>query len=101
MRKPTASTATMRRPVATANPRPNHATIVKLALRIADAINQANHRRYVASRLSKPSPYADNLEREASSLEDDVCQLCGEMKRACVGDPGPFPSDSWKHLNAK
>ena len=101
VRKPTSAAATMQRPVATANAKPDHETIVKLALRIASAIDQGNHRRYVASRLSKPSPMAEQFERAASSLDDDVCQLCVEMQRACNGEPGPFPSDSWSHLDDK
>ena len=99
MRKQIFAAATMRRPVATANPRQDHETIVKLALRIASAVEQAKMSRASASRLSYPSQMSIEFEKWASSLDSDVCQLCIEMQRACNGDLGPFPSDSWSHLN--
>jgi hypothetical protein len=100
MRKQIFATAAMRRPIATADPREvNHAVIVKLALRIANATEQARLSRATASRMDYPSAQSKAFESWASSLDSDVCQLCIEMQRACRGEVGPFPSDSWSHLN--
>lgn len=75
----------------------DHDIIVKLALRIARATAYANDARMLAER--RPAPWRESLQQEASSLDSDVCQLCVEMQRACRGETGPFPSDSWSHLN--
>jgi hypothetical protein len=79
----------------------DHAIIVKLALRIANATEQARLSRATASRLDYPSAQGAAFEQWASSLDSDVCQLCIEMQRACRGEVGPFPSDSWSHLNGE
>lgn len=117
MRKQIFATATMRRPrfktqaeaeaAYEANKqfdaaRSNHDIIVKLALRIARAERFAKEARSTARtwRTMGTSPtLADEYEYQASRCDSDVCQLCVEMQRACRGEVGPFPSDSWSHLN--
>lgn len=126
MRKQIFATAAMRRPIRTENdqagheancrayatadkPKVDHDIIVKLALRIAIASGAAQIHRERAARFGELDPEAHptldlrrgviDLEQQASSLDSDICQLCVEMQRACRGEVGPFPSDSWSHLN--
>ena len=66
----------------------DHHQIVALAVMIAKKDNQAAHLREAASYATKPLPKQD-YEREASSLDDDICQLCIEMQRLCRGTDAP------------
>ena len=71
---------------------PDHAAIVRHALKIAAQDVKAKSLRLMASYAHTPGA-RERYEIRASHLDDDICQLCVEMQRICNGESGPFPSE--------
>ena len=61
----------------------NHADIVSLALRICEIDAKAKMFRANAPH-SERSPLRRDMMQQAAALDDDVGQLCVEMKRLCA-----------------
>ena len=73
---------------------PDHAAIVRHALKIAAQDVKAKYLRLLAS-FSQSTGARQRYEIRASHHDDNICALCVEMQRICNGESGPFPSDTW------
>jgi hypothetical protein len=68
----------------------DHIMIVELARQISELDQKARSWRMRARDLRNEKfltsqTDAEIFEREASSVDDDICQLCVEMRRLCYG----------------
>lgn len=64
--------------------RTTNAELVEIALKIAKLAEISNALRTKAYEYPAGSMYRQESEKWACSLDDDICQLCTELRIACL-----------------